>query len=71
MRYELADENASQGMKMTKSKTKVMMENDSPICQQHSDKSSTLKVTTILSRDTAPETKNQVLDWIPVIDNKT
>ena len=40
MLQELADESTNQGLKMNKSKTKVMMENDTPvsICQQHSDR---------------------------------
>ena len=37
MIQELADESENQDVKMNKSKTKVMMENDTAICQQHSD----------------------------------
>ena len=38
MLHELADGSKNQGLKMNNSKTKVMVENDTPIlCQQHSD----------------------------------
>ena len=37
MLQELPDESENQDLKMNKSKTKVMMENDTSIYQQHSD----------------------------------
>ena len=38
MLHELADQCENQGLKMNKSKTKVIMETDTPICQQHSNR---------------------------------
>ena len=38
MLQEFADESDNQDLKMNKSKTKVMMKNDTPLCQQHLDR---------------------------------
>ena len=38
MVQELADKSANQGLKMNKSKTKVMMENDTPIWKPYERK---------------------------------
>ncbi|MEG7521477.1 MAG: reverse transcriptase domain-containing protein, partial [Chromatiales bacterium] len=38
MLQELADESENQGLKINNSKTKVMMENNTNICQLHSDR---------------------------------
>ena len=52
----LADGSENQGLKMNKSKTKVMTENDTPIMLT-TLRSRTLKATSTWDRDTAPETK--------------
>ena len=51
MLQELADESDNQGVKMNKSKTKVMSETDTTL------RSRTLKATSTWDRDIAPETK--------------
>ena len=38
MLQEFADESDNQDLNMNKSKTKVMMKNDTPLCQQHLDR---------------------------------
>ena len=47
MLQELADKSENQGLKMNKSKTKVIMENDTPI---HVNRSRTLKATSTRDR---------------------
>ena len=60
MLEELADESENQGLKMNKSKTKVMMENNTPVrIISTAPRSRTLKVTSVWDRDTASESKNQ------------
>ena len=54
------DESENQGMKMNKSKIKVMMENDTPV-HVNNLRSRTVKATYIWDRDTSPETKTKTL----------
>ena len=58
MLHELDDESENQGLKMNKLKTKMMMENDTPIMST-TLRSRTLKVTSTWDSDTAPETKTK------------
>ena len=59
MLQEFADENKNQGLKMNKSNTKVMMENDTHQYRSTTLKSRSLKATSTWDRDTAPETKTK------------
>ena len=56
--HELADENENQCLKMTKSKTKVVMETTHQ-CMSTTLRSRTLNATFTWERDTAPETKSK------------
>ena len=58
MLQELADESENQGLKMNKSKAKVMMENYTPITTP-TLRSRTLKGTSTWDTDRAPETKTK------------
>ena len=55
--HELADESDNQGLKMNKSKTKVMMKTDQYMSTTL--RSRTLTATSTWDRDTAPETKTK------------
>ena len=57
MLQELADESKNLGLKMTRSKTKVMMENDTHMSTTLGSRK--LKATTTWDRDTEPETKQR------------
>ena len=58
MLQKLADESENQGLKMNKSKTKVMMENDTPIYVNNTQIVN-VKATSTWDRETAPETKKK------------
>ena len=55
---ELADESENQGLKMNKSKIKLMMENDTHYMST-TFRSRTLNATSTWDRDTAPETQTK------------
>ena len=58
MLQDLADESENQGMKMNKSKTKMMMENNTPIYANNTQIEN-VESYIYWNRDTAPETKTK------------
>ena len=58
MLQELADESENQGLKITKLKTKVMMDSDTPIYVNNTQIEN-IESFIYLGRDTAPETKTK------------
>ena len=58
MLQELVDESGSQGLKMNKSKTKVMMENDTPIYVKYT-KTENVESYVCLGERYTPETKTK------------
>ena len=57
MLQEFADESENQGLKMNKSKTKAMIENDTPMYVNNTQTENVESYTSTWDRDTAPEIK--------------